>query len=272
MTRRAWAGALLLTACGPDAAEYDYLRTERVEAAEGEGEGEGEGEAPIPDEPLEDWDVEGADPLSGIFAVETVVKAKLIIDLEARLVHRLRLVRRGRHVRQRFTLCDVELPSMTGVAELTIPPLLRALIQSIPADSEGDFLSSEAPVGALYAPDIPDVALGPEDADGDGQPGVTVTASAVLCEDDVEVYAALRIAAGVTGEVVDADTIAGEADPTLEQEILGWSDECISPAAALEVETMPGSTFVARRVSPDQDLDGNGNVSCAEIVRTRETP
>ncbi len=270
-----FAAALMTAACGPDEAEYGLLRTERIEPEPepepGEGGGEQGDDGPIPVEPLEDWDVQGADPLTGIFAVETTIKARLVIELEARLVHRLRLVRRGRHIRQRFTLCDVELPSVPGVAELTIPPRLRTLVQSIPSDSEGEFLSSEAPVGATYLPEVPVIEIGPGDDDEDGHEGVTVTAAAeIICADgDVELYASLKVGAGIAGVVDSPDMLSGEADPTLEQQILGWSDDCIEPAANLEIETMPGSTWVARRVTPEQDLDGNGNVSCPEIVRTR---
>jgi hypothetical protein len=262
--------------CGADAGQYDFVRTERTETPATEGEGEGEGlDGAIPNEPLEDWDVEGADPLSGIFVVETTVKAKLIIDLEARLVHRLRLVRRGTFVRQRFTLCDVVLPSVEGLAELTIPPRLRALVQSIPADSEGEFLASDAATGVAYVPEVPIIEIGPDDDDDDGHPGVTVTATALVCKDEegedleVDLYASLKVGAGISGTVVDVDTLEGDADPTLEQEILGWSDDCISPAAALEIEIVPGSTWRAQRVLPEQDIDGNGNVSCPEILRTR---
>ena len=272
MVARLAAAALLLAACGPDEAEYGFVRTERVEPDPdpgGDEAAEGEGEKPIPDEPLEDWAVEGADPLSGIFAVETTIKARLVIDLEAKLIHRLRLVRRGTEVQQRFTLCDVELPSVPGVAELTIPERLRSLVQSRHIDGVGDFFDSAEAVGATYAPEVPEIALGPEDDDADGNPGVTVSASAIVCDEQVEVYASLVVGAGIRGTVLDDDTMEGEADPTLSQEILGWSDECIQPAAALEIEIVEGSHWRAERVAPEHDLDGNGNVSCPEIIRTR---
>lgn len=270
--RRPWL-LMALTACGPVETEYGFVRTERVDphpsGAGAPGGDEGGGESPIPDEPLEEWDLEGADPLSGVFEVQTTVKARLVIELEATLIHRLRLVRRGTQVRQRFTLCDVELPSVPGVAELTIPERLRRHAQSRPIDGTGEFLDSADPIGAIYTPQVPIFELGPGDDDGDGHPGVTVSASAIVCDEPVEVYAALRVGAGIRGAVVDVDTLQGDADPTLDQEILGWSDDCIAPAAALAVEIMPGSTWHAARVTEAMDLDGNGNVSCPELVRLR---
>ena len=271
VSRLLLAAAVATSACGPDEAQYPFARTERVEpepAPDPGGEEAGD-DGPIPDEPLEDWDMQGADPLSGIFEVQTLVQAKLVIPLQARLLHRLRLVRRGRVVRQRFTMCDVELPSVPGVAELTIPRRLRRHFQSRHSDSEGEFLSSDAPVGAVYAPELPVIDIGPGDDDGDGHEGVTVTAVAeLLCPDgEVQLYASLRVGAGIAGTVDSADRLSGDASPTLEQQILGWSDICIELAQDLQVETLPGSTWVARRVTAEQDLDGNGNVSCPELVR-----
>ena len=55
-------------------------------------------------------------------------------------------------------------------------------------------------------------------------------------------------------------------DPTLEQSILGISHRCLSAATTLEVEILDGSTFSAVRVGADEDIDGNGNVTCPELV------
>lgn len=259
----------LAAACGPEEAAYHLVRTERQAAP---AEVDDEGAATPISEPLEDWDVTGADPLTGTYAVETVVKARLVIPLEARLLHRLFLVRRGRAVLQRMTLCDLTLPSVEGIAELSIPPALLAQVRARPADAEGEFLSGPEDVGATWAPEVPPLVLGQDgaDDDGDGAPGVTIGARAVVCDAPEHLHVSLRIGAAYTGTVVDADTLAGEAAPVLDFAILGWSAECLAAAKDLTIEVEQGSTFVARRAAPSLDADGDGKVSCAELAATAQ--
>ncbi|MCZ7682570.1 MAG: hypothetical protein M5U28_28760 [Sandaracinaceae bacterium] len=64
----------------------------------------------IPDEPLEDWDEEGAGPLTGIFAVEVIIPARAVVDLESRQLYRLRILQRDDQVRMRISPCRFALP------------------------------------------------------------------------------------------------------------------------------------------------------------------
>ena len=275
-------------ACGPDASRYPYVRLERVNpdaGADGDAAGDG-GLAPIPAVPLEDWDIAGAGPLTGIFAVEVTVKAKVVIDIESRQLYRLRLLQRGRQVRQRASLCRLLLPSVEGVADIRVPPALEAVLRARAVEGTGDWLTAEDPVGAGYAPEAAPIIVGAEladpvadplptpedpstavDEDEDGHPGVTLVAEAFVCEGPEELYAALRTTAALSGTVEDLDTLSGEVLPTLDQSVLGYSADCLGAAANLPISLREGSTFSALRVAGERDLDGNGNVSCEEVVR-----
>ena len=285
------AAALLaaaLQACGPDPALYPFLRTERGGADADAGPADGGGaDAGIPDEPLEDWDTSGAGPLTGIFATEVVVKATVAIPVESRQLLRLRILQHGRQIRQRISLCRFLLPSVPRMAELEVPPAAEAILRSRGGEREGPYLSAEEAVGAEYRPEPEAIVLGaalddpladplptPEDParaldeDEDGQPGVTLEATTVVCEEVEELYVAMRVVVDLAGTVRDLDTISGEVEPTLDQSVLGYSHDCLAVAAQLPIEIVPGSTFAAQRTEEAEDLDGNGNVSCGEIVRS----
>jgi hypothetical protein len=290
MTRRAVClVALAAAACGPDKGAYEPLRLERceptcdpIDAGVDAGEN-GEGVESVP---LEDWDLEGAGPLTGIFAVEVIVKANVVVPIESRQLYRMRLLQRGQVVRQRASICRLLLPSITGLAEITVPPALERVMASRSAESEGAFLSSDAPIGATYTPTMDPIVLGAvladpakdplptkddlgaaADDDRDGHPGVTLEATTLTCDDRVEqLYAALRTSAALAGLVEDIDTIVGVVTPTLDQSVLGQSHSCLAPAAGLVIEIIEGSTFRGRRVGDAEDLDENGNVSCDELI------
>jgi hypothetical protein len=281
------AALALLAACGPSADGYEPVRTERgaPDAGPPDAGPLDTGPPDVPDEPLEDWDTTGAGPLSGIFASEVTVNASVVIDVESRQLYRIRLLQRGAEVRARVQPCRILLPSVPGVADLIIGPETEAVLRTKTFEAEGPFLSAPDPVGASYRPPSTVIVVGAEladpaadplptmedpttaiDEDADGNPGVTIDAETVLCREPEEAYVALRAAAALDGVVEDLDTIAGTVDPQLDFEILGFSDECLGAAAALDVMVRPGSAFRALRVGDAQDLDGNGNVSCTELA------
>lgn len=280
---------LAASACGPDASEYPRVRHDRVTDAGFAGCDLDAG-APGPEEALEDWDTTGAGPLSGIFAVEVTVRARVVVEVEARQLYRLRLLQRGRHVRLRTQPCRIDLPTVEGVAELSIPPALEAVLRRQAVEEEGELLDADEPVGARFAPPPLLLVLGAEladpradplptpddpstavDQDADCNPGVTVDAETVLCRRPEQAYLALRAIAELSGTVDDLDTLTGEVSPTLEWSILGVSHACLAAAAELEIEVLPGSTFRAARVGDADDTDGNGNVSCTEVVAAAES-
>lgn len=286
---RRLALALLLVGCGPSAEGYPFVRPEGCETPcmdAGTDAGPADAGPPeIPDDPLEPWDIEGAGALSGIFAVEVTIPARAVVEIETRQIYRLRILARGTDTRLRITPCRFSLPSVPSVATLTIPPRLEDVLRGLSIESEGAFLSAADPIGAelatprafvvlgadLAAPEsdplptreAPDTAL---DQDEDGEVGVTIGADTVLCRQPELIYAALRASVAMRTTIDDLDRLEGDVTPTLEQSILGFSDECLTAAANLEVEILEGSRFVAVRVGDDQDLDVNGNVSCPELA------
>jgi hypothetical protein len=241
----------------------------------------------IPPEPLEPWDTTDAGPLTGIFAVETTINARVGIPVETRQLFRLRLVQRGTSLQQKTTLCAFKLPKVEGLATLLIPKQLQALMSQKHVESSGEFLSSDGLIGAAYFPppslltvgaDLGDPVKDPLptkddlstaiDEDQDGNPGVTLLASVVTCGEDrlEKLFVALRTGVTLSGKVITPDRIEGKAEVELDQSVLGFSDDCLTSAAQINILVLPGSPFRAVRVGDAEDLDDNGNVSCPEIA------
>lgn len=276
----------LLLGCGPSSDDYEFVREAGCEDGCDPDAGTLDAGPPvIPDEPLEPWDEAGAGPLTGIFAVEVITPARAVIDLEVRQLYRLRILQRDDVVRTRINPCRFLLPSVPGVATLTIPPRLETILRAIFVEDEGPFLSSTDPIGATLVTPTSRVVLGARlddpindplptmdmldnqlDQDMDGNPGVTIDVDTALCRMTEEAYVALRTSVRMIGVVEDFDTITGSVEPTLEQSILGISDRCLAAATTLDVEILEGSTFSAIRVGTEEDFDENGNVTCPEIV------
>lgn len=238
----------------------------------------------IPPEPLEDWDTTDAGPLTGIFAVEAQISANVVLPVSTRQLFRLRLVQHGTNIRAKTTLCAFKLPVVEGVATLIIPPKLEQLLWTKGVESNGKYLSDAKTVGAAYTPPPSLVLVGanladPEnddlptfedktlaiDEDEDGHEGVTLSASLLTCEKFGELYVALRTVATLSGKVVTGDVIEGTADVSLNQSIIGYSDECLASAVTINITIDPGSPFRAERVTDAADLDHNGNVTCPEL-------
>jgi len=281
--------ALALAGCGPSPDDYPFVRPEGCETpCEDAGTDAGvtdAGPPDIPDEPLEDWDETDAGALTGLFAVEVVIPARAVVEIETRQIYRLRILQRGAQVRMKITPCRFALPAVPSVATLTIPPRLEAILRETTIDEEGPFLSQPDAIGASLSTPRTTILLGadladpeadplpteaaPEaalDEDEDGEPGVTVAAETVLCRQPEEIYVALRASVQMQTTVEDLDRLEGEVAPTLEQSVLGVSDRCLNAAAGLDIELLDGSTFTALRVGDAEDYDDNGNVSCPEIA------
>ncbi|HSN43430.1 MAG TPA: hypothetical protein VLR88_05170 [Propionibacteriaceae bacterium] len=290
MVRRAAALGLfvvLAAACGPDAASVPVERTThcpKTGCVDG-GAVADAGPVVIPPEPLESWDTTDAGPLTGIFAMESTIRARAIVPVELKQIFRVRMVQRGRRIHQKVTLCAFKLPVVPNVATLVIPPAMQALIQTKTTESEGDYLSSDAVVGATWTPPSPFVLVGANlanaatdplptetdlsheaDEDGDAHPGVTLSANVVTCGRFEQLYVALRTAVALSGTVLTPNAIEGKMDVSLAQSILGWSDPCLSSAAQINIQIEPKSPFRGQRVGTAEDVDGNGNVSCPELI------
>lgn len=282
--------ASLAVACGPSADGYPYLREAGCEMPcepdAGTDAGSFDAGPPaIPDEPLEDWGATNAGPLTGIYAVEVVIPARAVIDLESRQIYRLRMLQHDTDVRMRISPCRFSLPSVPSVATLTLPPRLEDILRSIAIEREGPFLSAADPIGAILTTPTSVVVLGADladpasdplptmdaqgsaiDQDEDGKPGVTIDAETVLCRMPEEAYVALRATVAMSATVSDVDRIEGAVTPGLDQSVLGISNRCLTAATTLTIELLDGAHFTAVRVGESEDLDANGNVSCPEMA------
>jgi hypothetical protein len=290
MTRAAAITMIFLVACGPDAGDLPYLRTERctVDCPE-DGGMEDAGPPEIPDEPLEEWDLTDADPLTGIFAMEVSINVYVVItQLVAKQYYRVRLHQVGEDVRYRSQLCRLELPSVSGLAEISVPPALQRVIESRDSEGQGPYLSTSAPlqgatldlplIYAVLGAELADPLLDPlptaespatsVDDDEDAFPGVTLAIDAILCANVENAYTALRVGIDPVGTVVNEDLVEGSIAPLLEWSFLGFSNTCLNVASTLEVDILAGSSFRMVRVDgvPEYDIDENGNVSCPEIA------
>ena len=281
------AAALAFVACGPSASDVPVLRPDGG-CLPGYGCTDGglsldSGPITIPDEPLEPWDAAADGPLTGIFAVEATVTAHAGVIVTSKQLYRLRIAQSGAHVHQKTTLCDLSLPSTT-IATLAIPQKLQSIIESRSVENDGDYLSSSSVLGAAYLPPqfvevlgaslanpatdpLPTMEAGASvDDDGDGNPGVTLAAQVATCSSVQELYVALRASGILSGTVQTPDLIKGYAQIHLDESVLGYSDDCLSAAAKIQIVVEPDSPFRAQRVGAAEDIDGNGNVSCPEIV------
>jgi hypothetical protein len=294
----AFVAASLLAACGPKSEDVPLVRSDHcpVGGCSDAGADTDAGPLVIPPEPLEPWDTAGSGPLTGIFAVETRISARVVIPVETRQIFRLRIVQDGKHIRQKTTLCAFKLPIVPDTAALKIPPELQALMQTKTIENEGDYLANAGAIGGAYAPPLSQILVGanlqnpdsdplpelddpktPEneaetaiDEDKDGNPGVSLLASIVTCGSVGEVYkklfVALRTKVELTGNVLTADEIQGKADVDLDQSVVGYDDECLATAAQINILIEPGSPFTAKRVGSAEDIDKNENVSCPELA------
>jgi hypothetical protein len=254
--------------------------------------------APVADEGP--WDSENKGALTGYFAVEAIIKAKVIIaTIETRQYLLLRLEQDGTRVRQKVTVCELRLPSFEGLVELKIPPPAQALIQSKAQVVEGEFLSADE-VGATYSTGPQLVLVGAElagdpmtsalptdespacpaegescttDEDCDGFPGITMAADVLLCDDGVEqLYIALRTIVDLDGEVGPGfNSLEGTVSPALEWSVLGYSNDCLEVAKAINLEIIDDTPFKAIRVDGRNgfeiniDDDGDGEIRCSDL-------
>ena len=286
--------------CGPGSSDVPFARDDHRSLAPVVEAGADAGvvdPALLPPDPLEAWDTAGAGPLTGVFALEAVVKAKVAgsLEVEERQLLRIRIVQRGRELHEKTTVCTLKLPVVKDVAELTIPQAMTDVLRGQSVEATGDFLSSDSPVGATWTPPpspflvgaslahpdsdpLPTEAAptGQADQDADGAPGVTVNARLVTCGMDVpeRLYVALRTSSTISGTITSLDLIEGTDDVSLDLATLGSSDPACMAAAgpiASQIAVQPGSAITAHRLGDAQDANHDGNVSCAEIEAAAAT-
>jgi hypothetical protein len=280
-----------LVSCGPSASEDPVLRTSHAcapgacdDAGISQSVDAGAGNAP-----LEPWPDESAGLLSGVFAVHGVVSATVVgVPLTLQVLYRLRLLQEtsgSQDVMQSMTLCALKLPSVKGIATLTIPPRLTALIQEKSVVvSEGNYLSTVG--GAqVYQPPPTLLVLGARledpatdplpslmnlatqwDEDMDGHPGVTVDATVLTCTGTQELYVAIRTSGTFSGTVSGFDTITGTLSFAETESVVGYSDPCLATAADIVPKLAPSTMFEATRLADEAELHTSGNMTCDDII------
>lgn len=278
--RRLALACVLATACGPTGDDEARLRgyEPRLDMALAP-------DAALPDAgPSADTGRPRPVGLDGTYAVLARIHAKVIVDLYLQQSFLLSLRREGDEVHQVVTTCGIDLPSFQRVVTLAFPPPVLDLLRERPAVSAGDFLTGDGP-GAAWRPAPVVSTLGVDvagvdpatvtlptqaeparakDEDADGQPGVTVEVTAATCTEPQQLYVAFRTTAAFDGVFADLDTLSGTVTPTLEQQVLGMSHDCLRVATTLVIDVQDDSTFRGRRVD-DRDADGDGEVTCAEL-------
>jgi hypothetical protein len=104
------------------------------------------------------------------------------------------------------------------------------------------------------------------DDDNDGHLGVTLIAQTVTCTSAEQLYVALRVSGELAGTVQTLDVITGLAQIHLDESVVGYSDPCLAVASTITITVEPNSPYRAQRVGAAQDINGDGNVSCPEII------
>jgi hypothetical protein len=289
VVRSAGLGLLLalLGGCGPDASNDAPLRGSHAclpGACQEAAASPPPTDAGVGSAPLEPWPDSNAGPLSGVYASEVVVGASVAgYPVTLRLLFRLRLLQTGTTTKQSTTLCSLRLPSVPNLASLVIPPLLESVIQkNSVVVSEGEYLSGAGVytpppfllvLGAKLAdpasdplPTMTDMA-GAWDEDGDGHPGVTVDATVFTCGATSEqLYVALRTGGTLSAHVTGPDTIDGTEDLFETEDVLGYSNACLSAATDIDPRLSPDSPFHATRLADEAALHAAGNVTCGDIL------
>ena len=128
-------GVAALAACGPSASGDARERTSTTQCLPGfctpdAAAADPPGDAGIGIMPLEQWPDETAGQYSGVYAVHAFVTAHIsVVTVSFQLLYRLRILQEtATNVMQSTDLCAIKLPSVPGLATLTIPPRLDGLI------------------------------------------------------------------------------------------------------------------------------------------------
>ncbi len=235
--------------------------------------------------PLDVWDTAAAGEFTGWYDLRAQINVKaagLPFETTQRLL--LRVVQQGDTLRQHITLCGLQLPGLEGIAQLSVPGSLSALLLAEAKEETGPFLAKDrwspptlrVVLGAeLSAEDDPlPTQAGPvceevpeppctTDPDGDGEPGVPIVADIVVCDDNPQtLHIALRMVVTLDGTVAPGGaTVVGPLTAILEFAVTGMSDPCLEVAEALILEPGADSSFQAERLSADP----NQTLSCADL-------
>ncbi len=193
-----------------------------------------------------------------------------------------RFVQTGTSLEASYTTCDVAFPPVTSIVGTVTNQATPEFYAAIPVVEESFDIGSGA-LSARYAPPPSVVVVGAElddpendalptdendarvvDADGDGAPGVTVLNSIGGAQ-----HIVFRNVGSGTGRIVSSNHIVGDEVGDLvavtETSVFGIGGAFLPDTKAL------GSVIELVRIdgrfgAVDADSDGDGEVSCAELV------
>lgn len=227
-------------------------------------------------------DSAAATTASGTWAMATdwstcVYIGEVAFELRTYKLLRVEVEQQGAVWRERRTLCSVINTPLLGQTTLFSPAIIASyapqqLLSTATGAAAGaryygglDLQLFGAKLAKPETEAMPTSAADPRvvDSDGDGHPGGTLKVGAIC-----ELYAANRALSQVSGEFVSADRVEGGALHDTTQVAFGSSSSFCAQAFAT-VPNQPHNAFVLARVDGgalDLDGDGDGAVSCGEIV------
>ena len=170
------ASCVAVTACGDDETSTNA----------GSGGGGGTGGGGSAGSPGLDGETITPGPfdISGSFAVQAVIKARAIIDLDTTQYFLVTFDQNGTHLDVATRTCDIALPSVPDVAEVVIPDKLRDVFRRDVVMTAGDFVSG-TDGGAKYTPPAEVVVLGADLANPATDPLPTATSTSLVASDSV---------------------------------------------------------------------------------------
>lgn len=220
--------------------------------------------------------------LSGTWALATdwstcVNVVDNLVELRTYKLLRVQMVQKGHKITEVRTLCSAVSTPLLGQTTTFPTPLLQAVG---PLEVQGDLHGTGVGAGYASGPEVqlygvkmespladplPATSSDPRiiDTDADDQPGGTLQVGKIC-----QLYVALRATSSLQGTQVLPGRIEGTAVQDNEQLTLGGS----SPFCTQSLPSAPNqghNAFVLQRLGPGGlalDTDGDGDVSCAEIV------
>jgi hypothetical protein len=215
----------------------------------------------------------------------TCVAVAGVTETRSRTLLRVHIEQEGRRLVETQEVCALETTPVIGV-QTVIPEVV--FLNSNPRHAQS-FLFGRRPGGLYQSGPIPSVwgieldnpltdALPQEgdlederitDSDGDGQPGATLKLGGDFCD----LWVVQRDVATVSGTLQADGSIEGTGTTVTDQVVLGASNDFCGQA--FDTTPNPGGGYF-KMVRADArginlDIDGDGEVSCQEIIDAQES-
>jgi hypothetical protein len=212
--------------------------------------------------------------------LSTCVSVAGVTETRSRTLVRVEIAQEGAFLRERHEVCALETTPVLGVQTI-IPEAVFEAANPIEVESRlygaqvGGLYQSGAIVsvwGIRLEDPLRDALPGPEalpdervyDSDGDGQPGATLKLGGNFCD----LWVAQRDVTTVSGLLRADGSIEGGGATDTTQAVLGATNDFCAQSFATRPNPAEGAFRMVRvdRRGINLDADGDGEVSCAEIV------